>query len=227
MSITTRFIAWLLMSGLGATSLARVVSADSAGWLSVRIVNHQQANLYRISLPTMESFLVADELRKSGTIDPLAKIIQDVKAKRASRRNAAAGFEGTHSQPIRWADVSPDKKYTLVGFEDPVFESMTTAQLVRKSDGQVVSSVEVEGIIRGSLWLPDSSAVAILESTERMRKTPYGLLAALSGHPIRLQTFYLRLLVPTSAEQARIEVTGGVENATADLEWKLEAPIDK
>jgi hypothetical protein len=51
-----------------------------------------------------------------------------------------------------------------------------------------------------------------------MSKTPWALFAALSGHPIELQTYFVRTLAVRSGEKLAVKIADDVENGEAELE---------
>jgi hypothetical protein len=178
------------------------------------IVNYLQSSEYRIGPggPPVTLQPNSDAQR-----DALAKIISSISATSSARRQAAALIQGQAGQIIRWANFSPDGRLVLAGFEDPSVGVMTSATVFRVSDLTPILRVRSQGFIRDSLWLQDSKILAILESTERMKMTPWGLLSALSGHPIQLQTYYIRWLDVDSRSDIRVKITDGVENGEGEL----------
>lgn len=191
----------------------------------IKIVNHSQSFEYRITTPSLEPVLIATQTRKAGPGDPLAEVVEKLVLSEDSRRESAARFGDKSEKSIKWANLSPDNNYVLVGFQDPSFESMNSAVLMRVSDRHVLYEIRVPGSIRDSLWSHDSKMIAILESTEYMKKTPWGLLAALTGHPIKIQTFFVRAVDPISQRETRIKIAEGIENASALLEERNEGGV--
>lgn len=187
------------------------------GWINVEIVNYVQVAKYRINGEN-SPILLSTSPRTADSQDSLGQISMSISATRRARAYEATLLSAQYGRNIKWANSSPDKRFVLVGFEDPSIESMTTANLIRISDFSVILQVKSEGIIRDSLWSPDSKSLAILESTERMSKTPWGLFAAISGHPIELQTFYVRFLdLAPPYNEKRVKVATDIENASAEL----------
>ncbi|MDC4206841.1 MAG: hypothetical protein MPW14_17925 [Candidatus Manganitrophus sp.] len=193
----------------------------------IKIVNYSQSLEYLITTPTLEPVLIATQIRKAGPGDPLAEVVKNLVLSRDSRRESAARFRDKSGKPIKWANLSPDNNYALVGFQDPSFENMYSAALMRVSDRHVLYEIKVPGSILDSLWSHDSKVIAILESTEYMKKTPWGLLAALSGHPIKIQTFFVRAVDPISQRETRIKIVDGIENASALLEERNEGDVSE
>jgi len=190
----------------------------------IKIVNYSQSFEYRIT-PALEPVLIATQVVKSGPGDPLAEVIKKLVLSEDSRRESAARFKDKSEKPIKWANLSPDNNYALVGFQDPSFENMYSAALMRVSDRHILYEIKVSGSIHDSLWSHDSKMIAILESTEYMKKTPWGLLAALTGHPIKIQTFFVRAVDPISQRETRIKIVEGIENASALLEERNEGDV--
>lgn len=207
----------LLMSLLSISNGALGGTGMGQDWLSVEIVNYLQSVEYSMAGPQSTPILVSKHPRADAPLDPLGQISIHISETRGARKQATKLLDSQFGQNIKWANFSPDKRFVLVGLEDPSFESMTSATLFRTADSTVISQVKSEGLIHDSQWSPDSSSVAILESTERMSKTPWGLFAALSGHPVQLQTFYVRFIDSGSHNEKRVKVTTDIENAVAEL----------
>jgi hypothetical protein len=180
------------------------------------IVNYLQAVEYRIA-PHGAPTQVAVHPYTNGQPDALARIIANISAARSARRQAAAMIHGQAGQSIQWADLSPDNRLILAGFQDPSVSAMTSATVFRVSDLTPILRVNAEGRIRDSLWSQDSRTLTILESTEHMKKTPWGLLAAISGHPIELQTYYVRRLDIDTRSDVRVRIADDIENGEAEL----------
>lgn len=183
----------------------------------VEIVNYLHAVEYSVTAPPGVPTLVATHLRADGAEDPLGKIQRNISATQNARRQAVALIKGPLGQSIKWVNFSPDNQLLLAGFEDPSTGVMTSATVFRSSDLAAVLRVTSVGEIRDSLWSPDSKRLTILESTERISKSPWGLIAAVSGHPVELQNFFLRLLDIDSHRDELVKVATNIENALAEL----------
>jgi hypothetical protein len=156
------------------------------------IVNYLQSSEYRIAPggPPVTLQPNSDAQR-----DALAKIISSSSAMSSARRQAAALIHGQAGQIIRWANFSPDGRLVLAGFEDLPVGVMNSATVFRVSDLTPILRVRSQGFIRDSLWLQDSKILAMLESTERMKMTQWGLLSARRPTPRLLHAFVRHILV--------------------------------
>jgi len=186
----------------------------------VEIVNYHQSSEYRITFSDGSPKMTILKSPSDGRDDPLARIMSSISSTRSSQRQAAASLAAHLDQPIRWANLSPDGRFVLAGFEDPSFGAMKSATLYRATDLVPIMRISSEGRIRSSLWSDDSESLTILESTERMKKTLWGMLAAISGHPIELTAFYARRVDIATRSNVRVNIADGIENGEAELRAK-------
>lgn len=183
----------------------------------VKIVNYEQSVEYRIHSTNG----VAEATRLSGqpanSGDPLADVTAAVMESRKTRRQAVSTIRGSAEDSFKWANLSPDGVFALVGFQDPFVSAMTSSTVYRVAGLEPIKRINSEGRILDSLWSQDSKTVVILEVTERMKKTPWGLLAAVSGHAIEIQTLYVRIVNVESGAGSRLKVADGVVNGESEL----------
>jgi hypothetical protein len=183
----------------------------------VEIVNYARSSEYEIVFSDGSPIVTMVTSLANRQDDSLATIVSSISLTRSSQRQTAASLQGHSSQPIKWASFSPDSQFVVGGFKDPSVTVITSATVFRAADLTPILRIQSEGRIRGSLWSKDSKALAILESTERMKKTPWGLLAAVSGHPIEMQSFYLRRFDIRTRNNVRLKIADDVENGEAEL----------
>lgn len=184
-------------------------------YLVVEVANYAQSAEYRYFVPDGPATVIASRQDPQG--EGLKRIISGVAEQHRVGREAAAQLRWKTAPAARWASISPDKRFVLVGFEDPSSDAMKSAALLRASDQSRVAQFESEGVIRYLQWSPDSQFIAILESTARVKKTLWGLLSAISGHPIELETFYVTSISANGQRKSRTRIANGVENGVAKL----------
>lgn len=184
----------------------------------VEIASNKQFEVYKVTR-SRGAISVTSIHSRSPTIEQgsIADVTSSVVKRRYADRQAAAMIPGSAEHAFKWANLSPDKSCVLVGFQDPSVSAMTSAAVYRVAGLELIRHIEPEGRISDSLWSQDSKLVMILEVTERAKKTPWGLLAALSGHPIEIQTFDLRVVDVESKSEVRVKVADGIENGQAEL----------
>lgn len=183
----------------------------------VEIANYKEIVEYKISLPEGPATLVAAHQYTEGQNDRLGILVESIVAKQRASKQAAASIKDSDGQSIKWAKFSPDNRLVLAGFEDPSLSALTSATVYKTSDLKAIMQMKMDGRIRDSLWSANSKSLIILESTERMKKSPWGLLLALSGHPIEINTFNLRLINIDYKSDVRISIPGDYENPDAEL----------
>ena len=75
--------------------------------------------------------------------------------------------------------------------------------------------------MRGFVWAPDSKSIAVLNESEHYGKSPWEILAGLSGHPVPRNTVFVELFVVDGWKQAEYVIRKDVINAfTRILNWK-------
>jgi hypothetical protein len=183
----------------------------------VEIVNYVRSSEYKVTIFDGVPKVTMVNSQTNRQDDPLAKVMSSISSTRSSQRQAAASIQGHFGQPIKWASLSPDGRLIVAGFEDPSVTAITSATVYRAADHTPIMRVQSEGRIRGSLWSEDSKSLTTLESTERMKKTPWGLLSAISGHPIELHAFYLRCFDIGNRSDIRVNIANDIENGEAEL----------
>ncbi len=207
----------LVTPAAGVAAPAMPGLGQRGGAVLIIVVNREQALEYRVTAESMKPQLLARSSCTARTSDQLAETIRNLKDAREQRRRAAKEVTGARLNSARWATPSPDGVYALIGFEDPAVQATRAALLVRSSDGVVLAEVRPRGSIRDVRWLPGTDTVITLEATERWKKSLSGLLRILLGHPVPMNSFYLRALDAATAREHVFDVVADVENAEGCL----------
>ena len=169
-------------------SLAMIFPVMSAmASVEVDVANYEDMARFEIRIspgaPTVVELAASRE--KTVANDWLTKIVKHLGTVEAERKLEAARIGVRFERPVVWASVDSTRKYALVGFEDPQIESRQAITVVRLADSKILSVVKTEGLIRDFCWLPEEGKFAILEGVEHSKFTPWSILSAVSGHPIR------------------------------------------
>lgn len=130
-------------------------------------------------------------------------------------RKAAVSVVSGPMHNVQWVSTSPDMRMAVAGYEDPSSGLVTHASLVDLSSAAAPYKLDLVGTISDVSWVPGTHIPLILESTEYMRKSPWGLLAAISGHPIEMQQYFIDIVDPVTHGIQRAKLGGEVENAIA------------
>lgn len=83
------------------------------------------------------------------------------------------------------------------------------------------ASIPPRYYVRGVTWSPDSKAVALLLSSERIGFGPLDILSAFAGHPIQYKSFgFLILSVEEHRSVGVMRFAGGFAGGWAAIEWE-------
>jgi hypothetical protein len=221
--MSVRMKCWLgvaLLTSFSAMSSATSTSADVGvddTIAFVEIANSKDVARYRVG--SSNDVLRVKQMASQATnpAQELEGILTSLRTKQTARKQAAASIGGHSNPPLRWADVSPDNGLVFAGVQDPSMSAATAGTISRYPGIEPLMRIESPGRICDAMWSQDSRSIAVLEVVESMKRTPWGLLAALSGHPIELQTFYLRLINVDKRSEVRVKVAEDVENGAAEV----------
>ncbi|MBU4201356.1 MAG: hypothetical protein KKE37_11595, partial [Verrucomicrobia bacterium] len=137
--------------------------------------------------------------------------------KESERRRASdAEMRKNTITDIQWSEASPDKKYLIVGYENPVVRSMKNASLFRLDTLTISHIVRTDSLVDVG-WMNNSATLLILERYGKYSKKPSGILGALAGHPISIATYRLRAIDILSGSQTCEIVQTGVEQSIAEI----------
>jgi hypothetical protein len=223
MHITNRtpllITAWLSIFVLFESVLVFGANASGNGIFHIVIANYLQSLEYSITEQNDDLILIDAKPRIEGEHDNLEEVIDNLQKKERSIQDAAKLLSGKFGASVKWANYSPNKQFVLVGFGDPSKANAISVDLVKVSDFSVISHINLEEEVLDSQWSENSNSLAILESTVRMRKSPWGFFAALSGHPIQLKTMYVRIYDLALNREKKVKVATDIENPVATLSW--------
>jgi hypothetical protein len=142
--------------------------------------------------------------------------------------SAASGAHIDTGSSYNFAGIaSPDAQYVAVSSGDVALHSNAARQVPivveRSSDHAEVfrASIPPRFYVRGVTWSPDSRAVALLLSSERVGFGPLDILSAFSGHPIQYKSFgFLLLSVEERRSVGVMRFAGGYAGGWAAIEWE-------
>jgi hypothetical protein len=164
--------------------------APLKGFLEVGILEGgrepEQYHKYEVRLQEGRLLLVQKQ-RIQGSYDPSVE----------GPHRVGGEMHGCGKSPLV---LSPDERYTAYCIQrvqgggrfsrqEFNYEFMVVESLAQRK--AMAGSLPEERRIDGIFWSPDSRAVAILSTTQRMGRSPLNLLRAMTGHPTPLVTTYL------------------------------------
>jgi hypothetical protein len=122
--------------------------------------------------------------------------------------------------------ASPDGQYVAMSSGEGGYQSNGAGPvpvvIERLSDHTEVfqGSIPPRYYVRGVTWSPDSKAVALLLSSERIGFGPLDILSAFAGHPIQYKSFgFLILSVDERRSVGVMRFAGGFAGGWAAIEW--------
>ena len=131
------------------------------------------------------------------------------------QRDRRAASSAVPPGDVLWASIRPDEKMAVVGYGDLGSMHETHVSVVDLSSAAPAYPLRLLGEVSDVDWVVGTHTPLILESTERMRKSPWGLLAAISGHPIEMKQYFLDIVDSKTHEIHRVILGAEVENAVA------------
>lgn len=119
--------------------------------------------------------------------------------------------------------LSPDRRYVAAGLEAQTPRTAIPHRFVIIDRGtnrdRAIISFEGPEAVKGLAWSPDSSLVAALSLTERGRISLMNTLSAISGHPVRYNTYYLTIYDISGRVVARTRLAEDVPASVTHLVW--------
>jgi hypothetical protein len=123
--------------------------------------------------------------------------------------------------------ASPDGQYVAMSPGEDGYQSNGAGQVPivveRSSDHTEVfgASFPPRYYVRGVTWSPDSKAVALLLSSERIGFGPLDILSAFAGHPIHYEAFgFVILSLAQRRSVGVMRFAGGFAGGWAAIEWE-------
>jgi hypothetical protein len=124
----------------------------------------------------------------------LAEIVTHIRTEELARKGAAKELEGGFYKDVAWASVAPDNALALLGRNVHGWNSEVALEIVRIADKKTLFRAPMSDKMVDILWLPEGGKVLILEGTEHTTLTPWALISAVSGHPVRKLTFQVHII---------------------------------
>jgi len=193
------FLVWVV--GLESSVQTSTKHAISASGVSPRVVDTTQQP--------------ADDL-SSGA---LADLLRTMRRREDEARALASQLGGRVAPGARWVTVSPDRRYALVGFEDPQFDVMRTADLVNMASRERLKNFVFwwSESIAGAEWSKDSRLLGVLIGRERWSLAPLDLVLTVLGKPTPLKTYSVSLIDLPSLREQRVPVATDVRFGTSTI----------
>lgn len=161
---------------------------------------------------------------RAGTIKPISERI-------GAAREASLSAGGATMLPDR-PDVeyrgpfafSPTKKYIVAAVMPRKSEALAPSSfsVVDFSEKKVIATVkgEVNETIRAFAWSPDGEAVAVLKGIEYPSSFSIkGLIAGMSGHPMRSDTYFLETYDRNGRRHVRAKIAERVPQSLVEMAW--------
>ena len=205
---------FLSLTILALGTYASATTSNKGPGLTVEILSGSTLFDYRVDYATPEVELSGSE-QVASTHDELVRLTRSIDSYRNEIIAAVSNLDAKSSQTVKWASISPNKRYAIAGFVDPRYQPVGNAVLL-DGDGEIkLPHIQIGENMEWCLWSPDSSKVAILGVDERTSLWPIDLLLALSGHPVKLKTYHLILIDPVTTKTQHMVIAKDIKDGIA------------
>lgn len=184
--------------------------------LAVVVASEQELRRYDLSAGDINPRLTLVSSDPAAVSNGLIAVLSEKAEKRRVRAGHVAVCAPQLAKTVCWAYPSPDGRFVVLGFEDPLCEAPRTAELMNAEHVKVIE-ISAIGALDDVWWTPDSRHLVILDRDERYSLTPFGLLAALAGHPVPLNTYWLRIFDACTGTERRTLVAEDLPRTSAIL----------
>jgi hypothetical protein len=179
---------------------------------AVHISNYESTRVFDLTAPPDGTTL---SISKMTQMPGALSLGNTLNANRQRWRDRRAASSVVAQRDVLWVSTSPDEKMAVVGYADPGSIQETHVSVMDLSSAATAYPLRLLGEISDVDWVTGTHTPLILESTEHMRITPWGLLAAISGHPIEMKQYFLDIVDYKTHKIHRIILGAEVENAVA------------
>lgn len=183
------------------------------------VANHQSAWEFHIDLSVPKAELVSETkgTEPEKRPDVLGSILKELREKQKERRLAVQTFQGPSSAVPEWAEFSPDCRLVVVGLEDPAVNVQRNISYGHPKPWSEVGRMSFNGdhFIEDVAWSRDSRFLVVVETEERYSKSLRGVLSAISGHPIPLNSLYLTSVEASSGKRERLKLLSDIPYGTS------------
>jgi hypothetical protein len=177
---------------------------------AVYVSNYESTRAFDLTAPPDGAMLSVSKITELPGNLSLGNTLNAYEQHRRDRRAASSAVP---PGDVLWASISPDKKMAVVGYGDRGSMDETHVSVVDLSSAATAYPLRLLGEVSDVDWVVGTHTPLILESTQRMRKSPWGLLAAISGHPIEMKQYFLDIVDSKTHEIHRVILGAEVENA--------------
>jgi hypothetical protein len=188
--------------------------------ISIIVANHEQFWKYEFKPDSMLLELVtqAEKNKDTNWSDQVVPILKQWDKKNKTQSRLAEKLNAKWASGSKWAERSPGEKYVLVGYEDPMVDARRTLKIFDTSIGVCLKSIKYEdACIEDFVWSPDSKYLLIIEEQERLSKSIEGLLVAITGHPIPLESYTISVLNISSGEIRKLPLAEDIKRGQASI----------
>lgn len=189
----------------------------------VKIANNKSAVQYSVSV---QSGISGSNiyLQANSNKNYFSSIFKKTSSTWEVSKDASQGNINNLPANVEWAGYSPDGRYVLYGLKQEPWLDRRAAVLMRVMDHKALYSFDGnnydEVYLKDFLWAKDSSYIVLLLSRTRLKKTPIGMFAALTGHGIPLYKYSLEIIsVDDVIGNKKIDIPSEFERAVAGLDY--------
>lgn len=179
---------------------------------AVHISNYESTRVFDLTVPPDGTTLSISKVTEMPGARFLGNTLNVYEQRWRDRRAASSVVAPGY---VLWVSMSPDKKMAVVGYGDPGSIRETHVSVMDLSSAATAYPLRLLGEVSDVDWVTGSHTPLVLESTEHMRMSPWGLLAAISGHPIEMKQYFLDTVDSKTHKIHRMILGAEVENAVA------------
>jgi len=107
--------------------------------------------------------------QKNQVDQQMAALVTDLELKKDIRKKAVTQISANLGSKMFSADFSPNGKYAIVAFDDPMISAVKRAAIIQIPDGQIVMNIRDDSQIEDMLWCTNSDVLLILASQQHVQ----------------------------------------------------------
>ena len=175
-------------------ALSAELSKVEAHDISIAVATDKEVAGYTFKVDGKASALISQpSYQNAAAREDLERIVASLTAKQHERQEEAHNLP-FQSVRLQWALVSGDSRYIVGGDQNPLLGTISSIWLLRRTQGEVLAKIPLDGELSDIRWIEGSDSLVVLSSEEHAVYSLKALFSALSGHPVRMSRFRIRIV---------------------------------